>query len=119
MRTHLFSIVRAGLAIGLAADLTLAQPLPLARRTLLLHANVIDGSGAPPQRDVAIIIDAGRIISIGAPGSAADTIDLAGRWVMPGMIDAHTHIASPAAMKRALESGVTTARISVIQRCGS
>ena len=42
--------------------------------------------------------------------TAADTIDLGGRWVVPGLIDAHTHIATTAAMQRALESGVTTVR---------
>lgn len=31
--------------------------------------------------------------------------------MLPGLIDAHAHIASPAAARRALESGVTTARV--------
>lgn len=88
-----------------------AQPATPPRRLVLLHANVIDGTGAAPQRNVSIVIDGRRITSIGtAPASGADTIDLGGRWVVPGMIDAHTHIATTAGMKRALESGVTTVR---------
>jgi imidazolonepropionase-like amidohydrolase len=100
----------AATAIWFAGSLT-AQQAPAARRLVLLHANVIDGTGAAPQRDVSVVIDGGRIVSIG-PGavSGADTIDLAGRWVVPGFIDAHTHIATTAGMKRALESGVTTVR---------
>ena len=34
-----------------------------------------------------------------------------GRFLLPGLIDAHAHIESPAAALRALQSGVTTARV--------
>ena len=37
-------------------------------------------------------------------------VDLKGKYVLPGLIDAHTHAADLAAFRRALESGVTTAR---------
>jgi imidazolonepropionase-like amidohydrolase len=39
-------------------------------------------------------------------------VNLRGRYVVPGLVDAHTHIASFAAARQALESGVTTARSS-------
>lgn len=99
-------------ALAIAALPTVAvTQAPAARRLVLLHANVIDGTGAAPQRDVAITIEGGRIASIGSANLAgADTINLRGRWVVPGLIDAHTHIATTAGMKRALESGVTTVR---------
>ena len=35
-----------------------------------------------------------------------------GRYVVPGLIDAHVHIANLRALRTALESGVTTARSS-------
>ena len=38
-------------------------------------------------------------------------IDLGGRYLLPGLIDAHAHIESPDAALRALHSGVTTARV--------
>jgi imidazolonepropionase-like amidohydrolase len=101
--------VAAALA-ALAAPLVSQTAAP-ARRLVLLHANVIDGTGAAPQMNVSIVIEGSKIVSIGAAAvSGADTIDLAGRWVVPGLIDAHTHINSTAGMKRALESGVTTVR---------
>ena len=61
--------------------------------TLFRNALVFDGSGAPPrQQDVAVA--AGRIAAIG-PGLAAaearEVIDAAGRWLMPGLLDIHTH----------------------------
>jgi imidazolonepropionase-like amidohydrolase len=105
--------ILAGIAGASLATVSVAQTATPARRMVLLHANVIDGTGAAPQRDVAIVLDAGKIVSIGiasAQTSGLDTIDLAGRWVVPGLIDAHTHIQTFAAMKRALESGVTTVR---------
>jgi imidazolonepropionase-like amidohydrolase len=40
------------------------------------------------------------------------TIDLRGRFVVPGLVDAHTHISTFAAARLALESGVTTVRSS-------
>lgn len=108
-------ILAAAVVAGLLPAAVAAQPVTPAqapmRRLVLLHANVIDGTGAAPQRNVSIVIDGGTIVSVGAAAvSGADTIDLAGRWVVPGLIDAHTHINSTAAMKRALESGVTTVR---------
>jgi N-acyl-D-aspartate/D-glutamate deacylase len=62
--------------------------------TLLSNALVFDGTGAPPQRlDVAI--KDGRIAALGAslPASQCDRrVDLAGRWLMPGLLDIHTHL---------------------------
>ena len=100
-------------AVFALAATVVAQSAPVAGRVVLLHANVIDGTGAPAQRNVTVVLDAGRIVSVGAAagaGALADTIDLAGRWVVPGLIDAHTHISTTAGMRRALESGVTTVR---------
>lgn len=104
------------LAAGLCAAGPLsAQPAPRPTRALvLLRANLIDGTGAAPRRNVSVVVEGGRIARIvdgRTPVPAgADTIDVAGRWVLPGLIDAHTHIATLTAMRRALESGVTTVR---------
>ncbi len=54
----------------------------------------------------------GRIESAAAkaPPAGVRTIDLRGRHVVPGLIDAHVHIGSAAQMRAALDSGVTTVR---------
>lgn len=92
------------------AKATPAQVAPLA----LLNANLLDGQRNEPQLGVTILVRNGRIERIdrekGAIPSDFKVVDLAGRWVMPGLIDAHTHIADLEAARAALRSGVTTAR---------
>ncbi len=86
-----------------------AQPATL----VLTRANVVDGVSATIIRNATIVVRGARIVSIVADGpvpSGARVLDLAGRWVAPGLIDAHTHIATLANARRALFSGVTTVR---------
>ena len=104
-------LIRALAAIALAACLVPAgaQDLDLANVTL------VDGTGAAPRPGVTVSVRAGKIAAITAGAPAADEgarrIDLYGRYLLPGLIDAHAHIESPAAALRALQSGVTTARV--------
>lgn len=104
----MFRSVAASLVL-LAAFVAGAQDLDL------VNATLVDGTGAAPRPGVTISIRGGRIASVsGSPPAAAHgarRIDLAGRYVLPGLIDAHAHIESPAAALRALQSGVTTARV--------
>ncbi|MBM4297883.1 MAG: amidohydrolase family protein [Deltaproteobacteria bacterium] len=67
-----------------------------AQVAVLSRATVIDGSGAPPQKDVTIVIEGGRIRDIGpmqkiATRAGAAVIDLAGKFIVPGIINAHGH----------------------------
>jgi N-acyl-D-aspartate/D-glutamate deacylase len=61
---------------------------------LIQNALVFDGTGATPQQqDVAI--KSGRIAARGEhlPRTPADkVIDAEGKWLMPGMLDIHTHL---------------------------
>lgn len=74
----------------------LAEPEPAGGVTLLTNCNLFDGTGAPARSDVTIMIEDGRIAavdeaSMDVPGDAR-VIDVGGRFVMPGMIDCHTHL---------------------------
>lgn len=86
---------------------------------ILTDATLIDGTGAGPRPGVTIVIADGRITEIhgdppGEPPPGADHIDLSGRYVLPGLIDAHVHVATapdPAVtLREMLDSGVTTVR---------
>ena len=81
---------------------------------VLRHANLADGARGAIATNAAIVIRNGQIAQIEnepfSPPAGATVIDIAGRYVVPGLIDAHTHIATLANARRALESGVTTIR---------
>src|SRR5437870_474003 len=78
----------------------------------ITHANVIDGISNQPLRDVTVVVRDGKIQSIGPTSPAADmpVLDLKGRWLLPGFVDAHAHIADLRAARTALASGTTTLR---------
>ena len=59
-----------------------------------------------------VLIGDGRILSVGpeAPPAGIETLDVTGKFVLPGFIDAHTHADQLSQVRRALESGVTTLR---------
>ncbi|MFN7979708.1 MAG: amidohydrolase family protein [Vicinamibacterales bacterium] len=87
---------------------------PVAEPLTLMNASVVDVTSGTVRRAQYVVLRDGRIESIAAtapaPGGASRRIDLGGRYLVPGLIDAHVHIATPAAMRAALESGVTTVR---------
>lgn len=107
MPRHLLVLV-AALVVPAAASA--APPEPLA----LTNANVVDVRDGKVRTGVTLVLRDGRIESMGTgaapPGVRA--VNLRGRYVVPGLVDAHTHIANFAAARQALESGVTTVRSS-------
>lgn len=83
----------------------------------LVGATVIDGSGGKPLSDAVVVVRRGKIETIGSrlgfqlPKRTSE-VDVKGRWIIPGLIDAHAHI-TPAinwAPSRFLAWGVTTIR---------
>ncbi|NNM32800.1 MAG: amidohydrolase family protein [Gemmatimonadetes bacterium] len=78
----------------------------------LTNANVVDVVTGELQRGVTVVLAEGRIESIGAdaPPAGVEVKDLGGKFVVPGLIDAHTHLNSLASARRALATGVTTVR---------
>jgi imidazolonepropionase-like amidohydrolase len=98
-------------ALVVALPLAGAAQAPTADAIALTNAHVVDVTDGSIQRNVTVVWRDGRIVSV-APGAppAAKSIDVRGRYVVPGLIDAHVHIANARAMRTALESGVTTAR---------
>ena len=68
---------------------------PSATGVTTLHCGtLIDGRSATPKRDVAVRIEDGRIVSVGAfmPGTAGTVIDRSHDTCLPGLIDAHAHV---------------------------
>jgi imidazolonepropionase-like amidohydrolase len=72
-----------------------------ATKTLVIrNGTLIDGSGKPSSRNDAIVIEGNKVKSVGAlpadirleDRKTVDVIDAAGKWIMPGLIDAHCHM---------------------------
>jgi imidazolonepropionase-like amidohydrolase len=66
--------------------------------TLLTHLTLFDGTGREPIREAAVMLDGERIAYAGpATGLTSphpvSSLDLRGAFVMPGLIDAHVHLA--------------------------
>ena len=110
---------------------------------VLRCGTVFDGTGAPPLRAAVIVIDGGRITAVGPAASTpvpagAEVVDLSDRFVMPGLVDAHSHISivpgdgdqigqlrqeavpqalrATANLRRDLASGTTTLRVMTEER---
>jgi imidazolonepropionase-like amidohydrolase len=68
-----------------------------AQVTVLTHATVIDGTGSPPRRGQTIVMENGVIRAMGPsaliePPLDAALVDLTGKFVVPGIINAHGHV---------------------------
>ena len=62
----------------------------------ITHVTVIDATGAPPQPDMTVIVQDGRIVELGksdavhAP-AGAKAVDGSGKYLIPGLWDMHVH----------------------------
>ena len=95
-------------------------------RLVLRNVTVIDGTGAPPQGGVTIVIEGDRIVSVGGGRRGGQqeeqpdntrVIDGTGMYVMPGFIDMHAHTGGAGKAPQAeyvyklwMGHGVTTSR---------
>jgi imidazolonepropionase-like amidohydrolase len=67
---------------------------------VLTHVRVIDGTGAAPREDQAIVISSGKIQSVEPSATAkvpanAQVLDLNGYTVLPGLVGMHNHLFFP------------------------
>lgn len=59
----------------------------------LTGATVWDGTGAPARVADILVVD-GRIVEVGDPSipSHATVLDYSGKWIIPGLVEAHAHV---------------------------
>jgi imidazolonepropionase-like amidohydrolase len=73
----------------------LADPAPRPGRLWLTNATLFDGTGTAARPGAAVLVEDGRIAAVdraSAVPSPAEAIDLGGRTLVPGLIDAHAHV---------------------------
>lgn len=120
-------IIVAALTAGWAAHGGATGTPPFApdqALVVLRHATLFDGTRDRPRPDMALVVQGARIKQVMRDRdldlqllSKAQIIDLHGRFLMPGMIDAHVHLATPpnrrqaeAVLRRDIYGGVTAVR---------
>ena len=110
-RSLLQSAAALALAIAPAVAAPVADPIPQRTegagpfgRVVLRNVTVVDGTGAPAQGPVDIVLAGDRIAeirSIGAPhaidpnaraAGGDKELDLTGYYVLPGFVDSHVHL---------------------------
>jgi imidazolonepropionase-like amidohydrolase len=100
------------------------EPPQSGTRAVYRHAALVDGTGHPLRRDMAVVTDGERITAVvpdvaltAAQLAGAHQVDLSGKFLLPGLIDSHQHLATPpnraeaeARLRRDVYSGITATR---------
>ncbi len=111
--------------------------MPTGERQLIaiVGATLIDGKATEPLQDVVVLVNGNTIAEVGARSSVdvpveAKIVEAEGRFLLPGLIDAHVHVSAPEFtttppkgdatayataiairnLRSALQAGVTTVR---------
>jgi imidazolonepropionase-like amidohydrolase len=107
---------RAG-ADGMAALAEISKGISGSRAPILaiVGGTLIDGTGAAPLRDSAVVLRNGRITAVGARSKVkiprhAQVIDAKGKFLLPGLWDMHAHFEQVEWGPIYLAAGVTTVR---------
>jgi len=88
---------------------------------LFTNARIVDGTAAERGDPVSVLVEGGTIreIATSISASGAEIVDLKGRTLMPGLIDAHVHVVAGLAdlgRNAALPDSLVTVRALVIMR---
>jgi imidazolonepropionase-like amidohydrolase len=95
----------------IAAAIAATSSAALAAPTYIHAGRVIAVPGEAALGPSTVIVDGGRIVEvrsghIAAPPAGADTINLGGKTVLPGLIDSHVHLDSDAGGNESLLQGL-------------
>jgi imidazolonepropionase-like amidohydrolase len=104
------SLVLALVAWGFTGSAPRAQPPngyspDLTRVKAFVGARVIDGTDRPPIDNATIVVRDGRIASVGPSGRVtvpadAQRVALAGKMIIPGLINAHGHVGNTVGLQQ-------------------
>ncbi len=100
------------------SKLTEKAKRPAAKKLVVTHVTLIDGTGAAPARNASVYVEDGRIARIDTTGTAPkpepepglDVLDGTGKFLIPGLWDMHAHYEQVEWGPIYLAAGVTTVR---------
>ena len=103
MRTSRMVLLLLILTTAAAAVMPAAQTPPTVR--VFVGARLVDGTGAPPVDRSVLVVSGNKILSVATmsePGTVpaeAERIDVRGKTIMPGFVNAHGHVADTSGLK--------------------
>lgn len=99
MSTHrlLATVMAAGLALAAVPVRSQGTQAPSGGALAIVGATLIDGTGSTPVPDAVVVVRGTRIVAAGPRDKVtippdAKTIDGAGKFVLPGLMDANVHL---------------------------
>ena len=124
-RANPLTLLCIALVFTASLDVSAAEP---ATRTVILAGKLFDARAGKMLTNQVIVIENDKIVSVGAKRDAAANrsaklVDLSGYTVLPGLIDAHTHLTSDPkfgyeelgiSIPRAALTGAKNARITLL-----
>jgi Tol biopolymer transport system component/imidazolonepropionase-like amidohydrolase len=113
---------RVDVASGETSDIEVPlefEVRPAGGALVLRNVRLIDGTGAPPQDGMDVLLRGNRIESIlptgGEPSEDVRIVECGGKTLIPGLIEMHTHLSLPAWGSRHgkvwLAYGITSVRL--------
>jgi imidazolonepropionase-like amidohydrolase len=95
-------LLAAAFAFGTLAHLPAQSPAAVKAFT---GARVIDGTDRPPLDNATIVVRDGKVVAVGAAATvavppAAERVSLAGKTVMPGIVNAHGHVGNTVGLEQ-------------------
>jgi imidazolonepropionase-like amidohydrolase len=104
-------MIRITTLILAASACSAAAQVPVTR--VFTGATLIDGTTRAPVPNATILVRDGRIVAAGPAGSVsvpagAQRVSLAGKTVIPGIVNAHGHVTDPTDLATYAAYGVTT-----------
>jgi imidazolonepropionase-like amidohydrolase len=107
--TALFTVCAA------VALLSVATPAQQPATTAFTGARVIDGTDKAPIDNATILVRGGKIVAVGGASSVtvpagAQRVSLAGKTVIPGLVNAHGHVGNTVGMEQGHYSAENVAR---------
>ncbi|MFI8004829.1 amidohydrolase family protein [Streptomyces sp. NPDC086010] len=103
---------------GTASAASGRHPSPTASRrgSLVIEGGtLLDPATGDVTENAVVVIEDGTVRAVGRRGGVtvprnAETLDAHGRWVLPGLVDAHIHLSTAAEARDAVRQGATSAR---------
>ena len=89
MKTHLLAAISLTVLCLTACD----PPGGSHGTVAFVGATVWDGTREPARRADILVVD-GRVVEVGSPSIPADAtvLDYSGKWIVPGLVEAHAHV---------------------------